>query len=238
MTPVIAALTALAVLSWPARRPIRALRSRLRAARATPPPRWRSAVRSLAERLGAWPRHDRSESDLWLPVLDQLAAGLRAGLPPAEALALTTEGSPSSVGAQLETVLGAAREGRPCAPAWMRIARVSARTELELLARSWAISEQLGAPLADAVDSAARSARAHREFSGALDTATAGARTTATLLTLLPLAGIGIALTMGIGPSQLYGSPVALVSLLAGLSLIGVGRVVVAGMVDRVAEST
>lgn len=169
-------------------------------------------------------------------MLDELAAALRAGLPPAEALALAADSSAPAVQERLKVVLEAAREGRPCAPAWVRTARASARTELELLARSWAISEQLGAPLADAVDSAARSARAHRELSGALDTATAGARTTATLLTLLPIAGIGIALTMGIGPTELYGSPVALVSLLAGLALIGVGRVVVGGMVDRVAE--
>ena len=169
-------------------------------------------------------------------MLDELAAALRAGLPPAEALALAADSSVPAVQERLRVVLEAAREGRPCAPAWVRTARASARTELELLARSWAISEQLGAPLADAVDSAARSARSHRELSGALETATAGARTTATLLTLLPIAGIGIALTMGIGPTELYGSPVALVSLLAGLALIGVGRVVVGGMVDRVAE--
>lgn len=180
-------------------------------------------------------RPDTGAGD-WLPVLDNLAAALRVGLPPAEALQLATRGAPTHVRSTVEAVLVASRDGRQCGPAWARAAREADRRELHLLARSWAISEQLGAPLADAVDSAARSARSQRELSSRLATATAGARTTATILSLLPVVGVGVALLMGIGPADLYGSPAALMSLAAGLLLLGGGRVVVNGMVARVSE--
>ena len=241
MSSLSALLAALTVLVYPRGRAEGALRARREATLAgnvseESPTGWGPGWVAAASRLGARGRGLRNGADEWLPVLDQLAASLRAGLPPAEVLALATEGSRGAVRWSLEGVLEAAREGRQCAPAWARAARSAGRVELELLARSWAISEQLGAPLADAVDSAARSARSQRELSSRLATATAGASATATILSLLPLAGVGVALLMGIAPTDLYGSSTALVSLVLGLLLIAVGRVVVNGMVDRVME--
>ena len=57
----------------------------------------------------------------------------------------------------------------------------------------------------------------------AVDVATAGARATAAVLGLLPLAGVGLAALLGVGPTRLYGSPAALASASAGLVLLGVG---------------
>lgn len=240
MSLMVALLAALVVLAAPPGRAESALRARLQVCamdlavdhRSS----WRRPFLAVAARLGLGRHRAGPASDAWLPVLDQLAASLRAGLPPTDALALTTKDSGRDVRRTLESVLDAAREGRQCAPAWARAARATGRLELQLLARSWAISEQLGAPLADAVDSTARSARSQTELSSRLATATAGARTTATILSLLPVAGVGVALLMGIGPADLYGSPTAVVSLAVGLLLIAAGRVVVNGMVDRVTD--
>ncbi|WP_162802173.1 type II secretion system F family protein [Ornithinimicrobium murale] len=174
------------------------------------------------------------ESARWLPLLDQLSSSLRVGLPPAEALALSLRGSEERVREQLAGVLDAARAGRACGPAWLRAARSAQSGELELLARSWLISERLGAPLADAVDSAGRALRSGRDLASRLETATVGARTTAAILSLLPVAGLGIALLMGIGPNELYGTPVALLSLGLGVAVILVGRLIVARMITRV----
>lgn len=226
-----------AVLSWPAGRAERAVRAR--ASRdgplaGNPSTRWRAVLASAGRRLGLPGRGSVSESARWLPLLDQLSASLRVGLPPAEALSLALSGSDEQVRERLAVVVDAAREGRACGPAWLRAARSARSAELELLARSWLISERLGAPLADAVDSAGRALRSGRDLASRLETATAGARTTATILTLLPVAGIGIALLMGIAPTQLYGTPVALVSLTVGAAVIVVGRLIVSRMITRV----
>lgn len=228
---------ALAVLVWPASRSARAVRSRVEVS--TSPglaatPGLRARLRRWGRRLGLLGDRNGVDTGQWLSVLDELSAALRAGLPAGEALAMSVASSPPAVRTALLPVLEAAQDGRPGAVAWLRAARSAPGGELELVARSWAISEQLGAPLADAVESAARGLRDERALRGRLDAATAGARTTANILTLLPVAGVGIALLMGIGPAELYGSGLAVASLGAGVVLIAVGRVVVTRMISRV----
>ncbi|WP_109470937.1 type II secretion system F family protein [Ornithinimicrobium cavernae] len=225
-----------AVLVLPASRSERAVLAHLRRSGrddVRPLGRLRAVVDTVVRRAGGSIRRTGEDATRWLPLLDQLSAALRVGLPPAETLALTLRAGPSATREHLALVLEAAREGRSCGPAWLRAARATSSVELELLARAWGISERLGAPLADAVDSAAHAMRAHRDLASRLETATAGARTTATILTLLPVAGIGMALMMGVGPTTLYGSPVALLSLGLGVVLIALGRVVVARMIAR-----
>lgn len=237
MTALGALLLALAVVVWPARRSARAVRSRLRGPdfpdHEHAPGLGERAMRA-GRRLGLPGSRSAGHTGQWLSVLDELSASLRAGLPAGEALAMSVTSSPATVRTVLLPVLEAAQDGRPGAAAWLRAARSATGGELELVARSWAISEQLGAPLADAVESAARGLRDERALRGRLDAATAGARTTANILTLLPVAGVGIALLMGIGPAELYGSGLALTSLAAGVVLIAVGRVVVTRMIRRV----
>lgn len=228
----------LAVLIWPAGRAERAVRSRVTSDGppvGAPWQRWRDRISGAGGRLGL-SKGRGPESSRWLPVLDQLSASLRVGLPPAEALALSLTGCEETVRERLSVVLHAAREGRVCGPAWLRAARSARSTELELLARSWLVSERLGAPLADAVDSAGRALRSGRDLASRLETATVGARTTATILSLLPVAGVGIALLMGIGPTELYGTPLALASLALGIAVILIGRLVVRRMIDRVVQ--
>lgn len=235
---ILAALCVLcAVLVWPASRRTRAVRGRVQR------DRWngeRGAGRlagrltRLRRRLGGATRRGPDDASRWLPILDQLSAALRVGLPPAEALSLALRGGPASARDRVQPVLAAAAEGRACGPTWLRVARAAGSSDLEVLARSWLVSERLGAPLADAVDSAARAMRAARGLASRLETATVGARTTATILTLLPVAGVGISLLMGISPLELYGTLPALVSLVMGAVVIAVGRVIVARMIDRV----
>lgn len=237
MTALGALLLALAVMVWPARRRARAVRSRLEVSAFPsdgPNPSLGDRARGWGRRLGAFGSRSPGDTGQWLSVLDELSASLRVGLPAGEALAMSVTGSPPAVRTALLPVLEATQDGRPGAAAWLRAARSARGGDLEFVARSWAISEQLGAPLADAVESAARGLREERALRGRLDAATAGARTTANILTLLPVAGVGIALLMGIGPAELYGSGLALTSLVAGVVLMAVGRVVVTRMIHRV----
>jgi len=230
---------ALAVLCWPHRRGRRAAGAealRVRADQGRRRSGWQQVVAAARARLVGGAGQSGQDVTRWLPLLDQLSAALRVGLPPAEALALALRAAAVPVRDDLLGVLQAAREGRACGPAWLRVARSTSSTELALLARAWLVSARLGAPLADAVDNAAHAMRSHRELASALETATAGARTTALILTLLPVAGVGIALLMGVTPGELYASPAALVSLSLGVVLILIGRLVVARMIAAVEQ--
>lgn len=251
-----AALVLLAVLVWPARpsrRAATALVRRVGQERPRPVPgpdhmvvrRFVDSVRRRSRRGGPqwgtrrWGRRHTGVAprvDDLFPLLDGLAGALRAGLPAAEALDLVGADLPDRVHQLVRPVRAAAAAGYPCAAAWERAARESTSPDLALLARSWAVSERLGAPLADAVDSTARGLRSRRALAARLATATAGARATVTVLTLLPAAGVGLAALMGIGPAELYGSPVAVASLVLGCVLLAVGRVVVHRMINRVRE--
>lgn len=235
----VALLVALATLCWPSRAGRRASQSLARGGPGTPQvPRAQTSVRTrVAQQLTRLVPARRSApmaQDL-LPLLDALAAALRAGLPPAAAVSLAAEGHSDGLrAAVVRPVLDAARAGRPTAAAWERAARAGGGVELAAVARAVGLSEQLGAPLADAVAGAAEAVRARREMHRRLQTATAGARATAALLTALPLGGLGVAATMGVGPTELYGSPPALASLLLGLLLLGLGRLIVHRLIRRV----
>lgn len=119
----------------------------------------------------------------------------------------------------------AAAQGQALAPAWERTARSSGSATLACVARAWKVASVTGAPLAGAIRVAAHTARERRRLQRAVDVATAGARATVTVLTLLPLAGVGLAAVLGVPPTSLYGHPVAQASAGAGAVLVLVGQV-------------
>jgi tight adherence protein B len=168
-------------------------------------------------------------------LLDDLGAALRAGLTPAEALraclVVDRGGWRSTV---LAPVLAAAEQGGPAGAVWERVARHEQHPEIAALARAWGLSERLGCPLAEAVCSTAASSRARTQLRQRLDTATAGARATSTLLSVLPVLGALAALTLGLGPEQMYGTLLGALSLGSGLVMLLVGRWLVARMMRGV----
>jgi len=238
-------LLALAVLCWPERRVERAVRALAGHAQntwhqaagpaASPADgrRWRApAARRLLRRL-VGTRDGSGGAGTALPLLDELAAALRAGLSPAEALAGVLAASPRSA-ALLGPVLEATHEGRSAGAALHRSARRTADADLTMAARVWVLSERTGAPLADGITAAARGGRARLEHRRRVATATAGARASIVLLSVLPAGGIGIGMLLGLPPGRLYGTPLALSSLALGLGLLLLGRAVAGRMVRRV----
>lgn len=170
-----------------------------------------------------------------LALLDALGAALAAGLTPAQSLRVAQAGPTSpALAPALAVVLQAADEGRPTGPAWERVARRHRQPDLATLAQAWSLSERLGCPLADAVQTTARSARTRTVLQQRLGSATAGARSTCSLLSALPLGGVVVALLLGIDPILLYGSPLAIAALGSGLLLLLLGRVMVGRMISRV----
>ncbi|WP_208311119.1 type II secretion system F family protein, partial [Dermatophilus congolensis] len=89
--------------------------------------------------------HTGIEKDL-LNVVEALSGALRAGLPPAAALALAREGITGKLGNALTTVEHRARMGEGLAAGWSEAARRINNPELALLARAWSLSEETGTP--------------------------------------------------------------------------------------------
>ncbi|MFX0538509.1 type II secretion system F family protein [Ornithinimicrobium sp. Y1847] len=181
---------------------------------------------------------EKEETDPWeVHLLDALAAGLEAGLPTDRALRVALE---SSIGADEDLrpawsdLLRAVDLGQPLGPAWARLARRERSSTLAALARAWAVASASGAPLASAVRAGAASARERHRVLRSVQVAVAGARASAMVLTLLPVAGVGLAAVLGIMPTELYSTPIALASAGFGLFLLAGGYLVVDRMVAAV----
>ena len=217
-------LAAGAVLVWPARAAVgptgRDGRAGLGTAIAP-----RSWLRRLAR--GGGSAQERSAE---LQLIDGLAAALEAGLPVPRAVGLAvSEGAAGWAG-----LLRAATEGQPLGPAWERLARHSRSPTLASVSRAWRVASLTGAPLASALRVSAHAGRERHRLARAVEVATAGPRATVAVLTLLPLAGAGLAAVLGVGPSSLYGHPIAQASAGTGALLILLGQVWVRRMVADV----
>lgn len=186
--------------------------------------RWRerpSAARSLQEELH---------------VIDALAAALEAGLPVPRAVELAVRGGGEGWGGAGDggVLARAAREGQELAPAWERLARQGRSPTVASVSRAWRVASLTGAPLAHALRVSAHAARERRRLVRAVEVAVAGPRATVGVLTLLPLAGVGLAAALGVGPTSLYADPVAQASAGAGALLLLAGQVWVRRMVGSV----
>lgn len=205
--------------------------------------------------FGGRGRRRSVELETVLVILDSLAPALRAGLAPAAALRCldVAAGPPVAVAARRATgpapahpgfsaadlvvdLLAAAETGERLAPVWGRASRVSGSPELALISRAWALSEDLGAPLADSVALAADLVRQRTARERRLAIALAGPRATTTVLSLLPVIGPGVALLLGISPAELYGSAPAVSSVAVGGLFLVVGRWWCARMVGGLAR--
>lgn len=238
---LVAALTAAAVLLWPAvagrSRSTRDAGPALAGPRPAQPPArrpspWRWPVPA---RLHPW-RSSRVSAAEEVQLLDGLAAALEAGLPTDHAVRVALEpvlpAGPD--GAAWSDLARAAQEGQPLGPAWQRLARRTGSRTAASVARAWTVAAVTGAPVAAAVRTSAHAARERRRLERAVETATAGARATATVLGLLPLAGVGLAGLLGVGPLSLYSHPLAMASAGLGVVLLVVGHLTVRRMVAGV----
>lgn len=195
--------------------------------------RWSALRRRLTDLLGGGRGRAAAEEVL---VLDGLAAALEAGLPTGRALHLALD---SGDGQDRRTwaweeLWRASGEGQPLAPVWTRVGRRTGSPTMSAVGRAWTVASAAGAPMAAAVRASAEAARERRRLHRAVEVATAGARATGRVMTLLPLAGLGLAAMLGIGPRELYADPLAVGSAGAGVLLLGVGRWVVGRLVAAV----
>src|SRR5665811_1256037 len=182
-----------------------------------------------------------SPQDL-LSLLDAISPALEAGVAPASALRIAADsrsgsGRPDPLAALAKDMASAAADGATLGPLWRAAAETAGSPELLLLAQAWSLTEDIGAPLAQAVRTTAALLQARIAHERRLVAAVAGAKATVNLLTVLPIAGPLLALVLGIGPAELFvGSRLTQGSLLLGLCLAGIGRWWVRWMVRAVAR--
>lgn len=175
-----------------------------------------------------WPLHQRgaaaaagSEAEL-AELVALLAAPLRAGVAPPVALAavqpVLTEGTPFV--ALVADLRAASVAGEQVAPVWAAHADSDGSADLRFIAQAWALSEDAGAPLADALATVEEVLQAKVRARERLASATAGPRASMAVLCLLPVSGPVVGLAMGLGPGRLYlSSPVATASVGLGAAL-------------------
>lgn len=154
-----------------------------------------------------------------------LAAELTAGRPPADALAAAAAEATGSAGEALRSAAAAARLGGDVPAALTSTAAASAVAPmLRALAACWAVCASAGGGLAAAVQRLEEGLRADQELRRTLDAELAGPRATAVLLSVLPAVGLLMAAGLGADPLRvLFGTPVGLVCLTAGLGLDALG---------------
>lgn len=171
-----------------------------------------AARREVVRRRLRAERERRSEAALEL--CEGLAADLRAGLPPLEALRIAAAEWP-----EVRPVLAAARLGGEVPDALRELAGRPGAEALNAVAAAWVVAHRSGAGLAAAVELAAATMREERATHRVVETELAAARATAKMLAVLP-AGV---LLLGRGTG---GDPFAfLLTTTAGLVCLAIGLV-------------
>lgn len=150
-----------------------------------------------------------------------LAMALRSGGSPQRAVDVVGPDAPQSVQPLLRELGDALAHGQGGSATWHRWALDDPR--LHACAAAWRLSEECGVPLAPALEQAARTIRARTAAHRRLEAASAGARATMLLLTVLPGVGLLAAWALGVSPAVVAGSPITVASVLVGVVLTGLG---------------
>jgi tight adherence protein B len=211
------------VLAWAVRSPVPALAGVLAAVFSG---RWLRARRRRS-RLERW-------QEAVSALCSEVAGELRAGRPPDAALAEVAGrlrgpagpgGAPDPAAAQsMARLVAAARFGGDVPGALRQAARVPGAEGMAGVAACWEVAVDHGAGLADGLDQVAAALRAERDQQEDLRAQLAGPRSTAAMLALLPVFGVGLGAALGADPLRvLLRTPLGLACLLVGGVLEGAG---------------
>lgn len=165
-----------------------------------------------------------------------LAAELRAGRSPAEALGTAAELARGPAQGALLAAAAAARLGGdvPAALVSGVAAGSTAPEVLRGLGACWRVCARAGSGLAAAVDRLSEGLRSQQAQEQAVEAALAGPRASAAMLAVLPLAGVALAAGLGARPGHvLLHTPVGVGCLVLGLVLDGAGLWWTARLVAR-----
>lgn len=163
-----------------------------------------------------------------------LAADLRAGRIPRDALAAAAEVCPD-----LAPAVSTVRLGGDVGAALGRAAGLPGAAGLRALGASWRVAEESGAAFAGVCERVADALRADEQVRRQAAAGLAGARSTARLLASLPVLGLGLGHAVGAKPLEfLTGTPVGWCCLALGLALAVAGLAWVERLADSCEEPT
>jgi tight adherence protein B len=190
-------------------------------------------VRS-ARALAAARRLERSRA---VEACGTLAAELRSGRPPADALTAAAELASGPSRTALSVAAGAARLGGDAASALRPPDGTAVPEVLRSLAACWTVCAGSGSGLAAAVERLEEGLRADQAQRRAVEAELAGPRATASLLAVLPVTGLLLAAGLGADPVHiLLSTPLGLTCLLGGLLLDAAGLWWTGRLVARASE--
>lgn len=158
--------------------------------------------------------------------LRRITDEVRAGGHPATALAACAADGPLAA-ALLAPAAAAAGLGDDVPTALRRAgtARPEVTADLDRVAATWSLAEHHGIPLADLLGAASDAIRWRLRFAAGVQAQLAGPRATATVLTTLPLLGIGLGELMGADPiGTLRGGVIGQALLVLGIGLMAAGN--------------
>ncbi|GAB3581874.1 type II secretion system protein [Amycolatopsis endophytica] len=159
--------------------------------------------------------------------LHAMVVDLRAGAPPDLAAESAAADAPRPVAELLEVMAGVVRFGGDLAGAPASVATAEPLGQVRgRLVRAWALSQRHGLPLAELLDAVRRDITAHVRFATQAGAAMSGPRSSAMVLTALPVVGLLLGEGMGARPVHvLFATPGGQLLLLLGTVLIiaGVG---------------
>ena len=181
------------------------------------------AAISGAAAIGAWAWLGYSVTVPVLPAIAGAAAGATAatalGRAAADRVRRRADAALSEAVGSLAADLRAGRQ-----PAAALAALAGPATRHRAVGAVWAVSERSGAPAAAVLDQVEQDLRARQDQRREVAAALAGARSTGTLLAVLPLLGIGLGAGMGAHPiAVLLAQPRGQVALVAGVVLEALG---------------
>jgi tight adherence protein B len=157
-----------------------------------------------------------------LRLVDDLATQVRGGASPASAWSVATDLLERAADGDAPL----ATPGEPPRDCLHRLATAQgAAPELLALSAAWTLCEDVGAPLAEVLHAVADAIRQDAEIEADIESSLAAPRSTARLLSLLPLAGLLLGQLVGARPVHvLLHTTAGRLCALAGLSLALVGR--------------
>jgi tight adherence protein B len=194
-----------------------------------------------------WSRSGRkahnADLDALTTMVEGIAPAIAAGVTPATAVAtsaLLTAGAVSKPALRddLRLLARQSAAGVELAPLWAGLQARHGVPALGEVARAWALSEQVGCAIGDALEAATAMMREQLDLERRIAAATAGPRATMQLLTVLPVLGIGIAMVIGVPPWRLYAGPLGLTVLVLGAGFVVAGRWLTRRMIRRASAPT
>jgi len=148
-----------------------------------------------------------------------LAAHVRVGRVPAEALASAADDCPVLVEAHSINIVGG-----DVTAAWRVLARRPGHDGLRDLARAWQVSAETGAPLATALDQVSDTLTADQVLRTVVAGELAAPRATGKIMAALPFCGLGLGYLIGGDPlSFLLAGPPGWMCLIGGVVLAAAG---------------